>query len=55
MDRYGIALRVEGRRGAFWGRIRSVSGGLGLLLCHRQGKLDCWRRYSATFVEIVWD
>jgi hypothetical protein len=53
VDRYGIALRVEGPRGAFWGKIHSVSVGLGLLLWHRQGKLECWRRYSATFVEIA--
>jgi hypothetical protein len=55
VDQYGRALRVEGPRGAFWGRIRSVSVGLGLLLWHRQRKFECWRRYSATFVEIVWD
>lgn len=55
MDRCGRALRVEGPRGAFCGRIRSVSVGLGLLLWHRPGKPECWRRYSATFVEIVWD
>jgi hypothetical protein len=52
-DRYGKALRVEGLRGAFWGRIRSASVGLGLHLWLRERKLEYRPKNSATVVEIA--